>query len=343
MFYQLVQLQTLILCSVWMSATPTLTDWRRACPTFNWEWGTVAIVADQLYMRATEISTGEIWCTAPFFENISENPCPGMEHMDRFLLEIVWPDAPTLVCTAAEPDPALCPDPLPEGRLEWRGPYPLPTPEPAEPCILPAVDNSASIATAERYDFLAGRLAWWGVRIDPLDWQNRFDEQIRGAAVAARIPADLLKAMIAVESQFWPLWTGSTDEVGWLQLTAGGADTALRHNEQLFAYYCPQAIHPVRCLRGYDLLAGWEKEQVTWTLLADLSVEGVPTDAADDAAADLWTGAQVLRGFACYARELAPALDTWQAAVVLYNAGAGCLRPEGFCLEGQEYLEKVMR
>jgi len=196
------------------------------------------------------------------------------------------------------------------------------------------------MATTEKYDFLAGRLAWWGVRIDPLDWQNRFDEQIRGGATAAGVPADLLKAMIAAESQFWPLWTGTDGEVGWLQLTPDGADTALRHNEQLFVFYCPQAIHPLRCMKGYDLLAGWEKSQVRAVLLADLRVEGVPTDAAAMAAADLWTSAQVLRGFACYAQAITDA-EIWSTAAVLYNAGAGCLRPDGFCPQGLEYMERV--
>jgi hypothetical protein len=345
--YHLVHIQTLILCSLWISTPPTMQTWLTSCPQVNWDWGTVEFVDwDKFLMiRAVEIDTGITICQIPAYPNLDRTPCHGMTRMDKYRLELIWLDAATWLCTASQPEISSCAEPpvIQEGgRLEWRGPWTVSVPEPVIPCELPIVNNNISLATSEQYDFLTGRLAWWGVQISPLDWQNRFDEQIRGAAVSAGVPAVLLKSMIAAESQYWPLWTGDAGEVGWLQLTPEGADTALRHNEQLFGFYCPQAINPIRCFAGYDLLMGWEQSHVIATLMADLRVEGTPVDAADQAAADLWTSAQVLRGFACYAGEIAPGMDTWEAALVLYNAGAGCLATGSTCPEGQEYLRKLM-
>jgi hypothetical protein len=348
MFYQLIHYSTIVLCSLWISTTPTSAMWQQSCPAVNWQWSSVPAISGMapvdtwLQIQAVNIASGEVLCSVPAFPNLHKVPCPEITRLDEYRLDLVFLDAPHLVCTASSPDPNQCTD-IPDGRLEWRGPYQVDLPDPVIPCTLPPVNNGGDLTTYTNYDFLAGRLSWWGVNIDPFDWQNRFDEQIRGAADAAGVPARLLKMMIAAESQYWPLWTGDAGEVGWLQVTWSGADTALRHSEQLFERYCPRAIFAPRCYYGYDLLSSGEKSDVQAVLLADLRVEGVPTDAADMAASDLWISAQVLRGFACYGRELAPGRDAWETAAVLYNAGPACLLPDGFCPKGQEYLGKVMK
>lgn len=349
MFYQLIHYSTIVLCSLWISTTPTVATWQSSCPGVNWHWSSVPTISGMapvdtwLQIRAVNIATGETLCTVPAFPNLHKVPCSELVgKLDQYRLDLIFLDAPELICTARAPDDALCKD-IPAGRLEWKGPYQVDLPEPVIPCTLPPVDNKGDLTTAATYEFLAGRLAWWGVQISPLDWQNRFDEQIRGAGDAAGVPASLLKSMIAIESQFWPLWTGDAGEVGWLQVTWDGADTALRHSEQLFERYCPQAIFAPRCYYGYDMLSSGEKSDLQALLLADLRVEGVPTDAADQAASDLWTSAHILRAFACYGQQLAPARDTWETAAILYNAGAACLLPDGFCPKGQEYLGKVTR
>lgn len=346
MFYQLIHIQTVILCSLWISTAPTQADWVNNCPAVNWGWGALppitglADVDTWLLIRAVDLETGEIHCEVAAFHNLAQLPCGGMIPVDRYRLDMIFKDAPHLVCTAPAPDLSLCSE-IPEGVLEWRGPYPVYSPDPVAPCELPGVDNTMDLTTMDDYQLLGANLAWWGVRISPQDWQNRFDEQIRGAADAARIPADLLKSMIAAESQFWPLWSGDAGEIGWLQVTREGLDTALRYSPELFDKYCSQAIDIYRCFGGYELLRSWEKGAIQEVILADLQVSGVPTDAAAQAADDLWISAMVLRGFACYAMVLAPDLDTWDAAVVLYNAGESCLVPGGYCEKGKDYLIKV--
>jgi len=333
--FLLLALPTAPACTLWLSAPPTQADLRAACPL------NIMAPLEWYEYRAAD------GCTSPLAGDWLCAPVPGQVE--------VWLTSPVHACTIWTDSPSLsgedvrasCPDRWADwqaGRLEVRGPFPIqPEPEPAPTCILPPVNNSGSLATAEEYEFLAGRLSWWGMwAVTPLDWQNRFDEQIRGAADAAGVPARLLKSMIAVESQFWPLWTGDAGEAGWLQVTWAGADIALRHNEHLFWYYCQQALHAPECQRGYDLLAGWQKTQVQAALVADLTVTGTPLQAAEAAASDLWTSAQILRGFACWGRALQPDGDAWSVAAVLYNAGQACLLPEGFCQAGEAYLRKVL-
>ena len=239
-----------------------------------------------------------------------------------------------------------CPEWLDEyrsGVLEIRGPFELrPQVQEETACTLPQVDNSAPLATSVDYQFLAGRLAWWGIDISPLDWQNRFDEKIRGAADSAGVPAQLLKAMLADESQFWPLWTGDAGEQGWMQLTWAGADTALRHDPELFQKYCTLALWLPSCT-SYDLLTGDQKLRVQSALLADLAVSGTPLQVADQAADDLWIDAHILKSFACETQELYPDRDVWKTAAVLYNAGNGCIVGDVICPAGLKYLEEVMR
>ena len=255
----------------------------------------------------------------------------------------VWLDRPQIYLPDIK---SQCPDLVTsylDGTLEIRGPFEIHPPVPAETaCTLPQVRNSVPLATSASYEFLAGRLAWWGIDISPLDWQNRWDEQIRGAADSAGVPAPLLKAMLADESQFWPLWTGDAGEAGWMQLTWDGVDTALRHDPDLFTKYCTLAIWQPYCT-GYDLLTGDQKLRVQAALVADLAVSGTPLQVADQAADDLWIYAHVLRAYACEAAELYPDRDVWQSAAVLYNAGTACIQSGVICPQGQKYLSEVMR
>jgi hypothetical protein len=241
---------------------------------------------------------------------------------------------------------AQCPDWLDAytaGMLEIRGPFALSPQVPEETaCTLPQVDNSAPLTTSADYQFLQGRLDWWGIDISAADWQNRFDGKLRGAADAAQVPAPLLKAMLANESQFWPLWTGSTGEQGWLQVTWAGADTALRHDPELFNLYCVRALWLPSCT-AYDLLTADQKLRAQSAFLADLAVSGTPLEVADQAADDLWIYAHVLRAYACQAVELYPERDAWQTAAVIYNAGSACIQGGVICSQGQKYLDEVER
>lgn len=303
--------------------------------------------------RAIDLRTGETVC-ARLASELPDLTCD-LWPLDNYLLRVYEPGYQEQFCWATLSHVGL-PEPremdqcdknalaaLQNGQATWKlmTSGPQGTPElPAATCTLPQVNNTSPLATDNDYQFLAGRLVWWGVYISAADWQNRFDKQIRGAADAAGVPATLLKAMIAQESQFWPLWTGTDGEVGWMQLTQDGADTALRQDPDLFERYCPRAIWGNYCT-SYELLTMAQRRLVQAELVNDLRVVGTPIEAASMATDDLWIDAHILRAFACQAQALYPGQDVWQTAAVIYNAGPGCIQGGVICQAGQDYLDFI--
>jgi hypothetical protein len=347
-FFLLLAPPTLPACVLWIDHPPVSNDYTPpVCPLkimLGWDWY-------ELHLIGVD---GQILCEWPVNNgDLMTIPCEPVP-ANNYHIEVWLKRNVATGCNlrteqpvyAVEDIAAQCPDWLDEfqtGTLEIRGPFEIRPQVPAVPaCTLPQVDNSAPIATNIDYQFLAGRLAWWGINLSVYEWQNRFDEQIRGASDAAGVPAALLKAMLADESQFWPLWTGDLGEMGWMQLTWDGADTALRHDPELFAHYCPRAIWGDYCT-GYDLLTIDQRYRIRLVLVADLRVTGAPLDAALMAADDLWTYAHILRAYACQAAALYPQRDVWQSAAVLYNAGTACIQGDVICPQGQKYLEEVMK
>ena len=329
-------------CVLWINHPPVSNDFLPpVCPVMDW---------DLYNLRAISPNGGTI-CQWPASDSLEKIPCAALLPLNDYHIE-VWLNQPMWVCNIWSDKPEItitdmanqCPD----WQYRWneltvQGPFEIHAPEPAvNACTLPQVGNSAPLSTNISYEFLSGRLQWWGLDITAADWQNRFDEKIRGAAVAASVPAPLLKAMLANESQFWPMWTGDKGEQGWMQLTWDGADTALRHDPELFQKYCPQAIWLPYCT-GYDLLTDEQRTMVKNVLLGDLVVTGTPLQVADQAADDLWIYAHVLRAYACQAAELYPDRDVWQSAAVIYNAGTACIKGGVVCPQGQKYLDEVMK
>jgi hypothetical protein len=332
-------------CVLWLDRPPLVSDYYPpACPLdlmLPWDNYNLHLVGQD----------GVLLCEWAAADQLTQVPC--QPATSRSYIIEVWLNGPMFACNLWLRDPEYSIEDITEQCSEWQdeflageltilGPWEVSPPEPVAPaCTLPQVDNSQPIGTSEDYQFLAGRLAWWGIHIPAWEWQNRFDEQIRGAADVAGVPASLLKGMLANESQFWPMWTGDAGEVGWLQLTWDGADNALRNDPELFSRYCQLAIWPMYCT-GYDILTSEQRYAVRSELLADLAVTGTPVDAADQAAEDMWIYAHVLRAYACQASTLYPERDVWQTAAVLYNAGAGCIQGEVICSQGRTYLDNVM-
>jgi hypothetical protein len=293
---------------------------------------------------------GDTLCEWPASLSLTDIPC-ALSPSNNYHIE-VWANIKEFICGITTDTQTLTRDIVmaqcpgwedKRNQIEVRGPYKIqPTSTPAPPCQLPVVNNSQPIATNINYEFLSGRLTWWGVDASAGEWQNNFDNQIRDAANQAGIPAGLLKSMIAVESQFWPLWTGDKKEVGWLQVTPDGADTALRNDPELFQHYCKLSIWDYLCT-GYDVLTDNQRYLIRAQLLADLIVTGPPEQAVKLAAGDLWTYAHVIRGYACMGQSLYPERDVWQSAAIIYNAGVMCISGDEICPAGSKYLTEVMR
>jgi hypothetical protein len=335
------------ICSLWISQPLTPAALVQACGAWP--------LANIEYMAWRGVSAADGYSILCPEQPASELPAvdcaarPG-----EYRIDIIWPDFNQVInhsVTVEHPGPPTDTEVLaqsPESYRQWKtGKLTLELvatsqPEAATPqCRLPTPDNHTSLATHAAYEFLAGRLTWYALPGTQEDWQNQWDDNIRGAADAASVPAELLKRIMAQESQFWPSWTGDRGEVGLIQLTDDGADTALRFSLPLFERYCPRAIYPGRC-GSYDLLTGWERSHVRAVLLVDLTLTGHPLDAAQKVRTDLWTYAQVLAGTYCHVAAITGAAPAWETVAAVYHAGGSCLQPDGsLCAAGAQYLEQI--
>ncbi len=110
----------------------------------------------------------------------------------------------------------------------------------------------AALTTTTSYELLAGHLLRAGIaggaacpsgglntdgspngcglevaRLAVNDWQNRYNAAILASSTAQNLPPKVLKALIAVESQFWPGASWERGEIGLAQMTELGTDAVL--------------------------------------------------------------------------------------------------------------------
>ena len=146
--------------------------------------------------------------------------------------------------------------------------------------------------TASRYDLLAGRLLvsgfvegsrngggvalserspnGCGVALSApavIEWQNQYNEAIVDASGRLELPPRLVKAVIAVESQFWPGSDWGKGEIGLGQLTDAGADMLLAWRPEVYRNICSQVYGSESCESAYVDLEPWERAAVRGKLL----------------------------------------------------------------------------
>ncbi len=142
-----------------------------------------------------------------------------------------------------------------------------------------------------------------------ITWQNQFNDDIYKAAAAYHVPARMIKRIIAVESQYWPVWTNARGETGMLQISRAGADVLLRYDGTLDPEY-PR--------RPADAQY-WKRLEVLQVLAcAGCSV----SDAVRHMHVTIPIYARLLAAYRCRAVEINPALsgtDAWRQAVADYN------------------------
>ncbi len=180
------------------------------------------------------------------------------------------------------------------------------------------------------------------LRAAPLveEWQNQFDQTIIESSQRNNVPAMLIKRIFGRESQFWPGIYARKDEVGFGQMTDGGADTLLMWNPVFFQEFCREVFFPSVCSKGYFSLRPYEKSVIRGALLTrvnascrncvrriDFKQAQFSVDVfASSLVANCKQADQVLynltgkpSGFS------ASYIDLWKFTLVNYNAGAGCL------------------
>lgn len=144
--------------------------------------------------------------------------------------------------------------------------------------------KSGDLYSANRLDILAGHLLFtgfvdgsrcsgWGLTADGspngcgvevaqpavVEWQNQFNEAIIQTSNNLSLPSRIVKAVISVESQFWPGSDWARGEVGLGQLTNAGADMILTWRPRVYSNVCSQVYSSENCLRHYlDLDPGMQ-------------------------------------------------------------------------------------
>ncbi len=173
-----------------------------------------------------------------------------------------------------------------------------------------------------------------------LEWQNQFDEAILDASRSSQIPASLVKAVIAQESQFWPGSIVDRGEYGLGHLTEQGADNTLLWNKEFYNAYCPKVLGNAYCGQGYSHQSEYRSSLLRGSLLASVDADcsdcerGVDLDVAREGIQLLPETlkaycAQTGRMVANVTRE-APGrgttyVDMWELALASYAAGSGCV------------------
>ena len=128
--------------------------------------------------------------------------------------------------------------------------------------------------------------------------------------------ARLIKRIIAVESQYWPLWSNVRGEAGMLQVSQNGADVLLRYDGELDPAYPKRPVD-----QQY-----WRRLEV----LRILACAGCTlTQAVEHMHLTIPIYARMLAAYRCRAVEINPALsgaDAWRQAVIDYNGSQDYLR-----------------
>lgn len=268
LFYLVLLPRESLVCSLWVAQPPTPEQISAACGPVDLDKLTVKIINIQngalwCEKNGSAVYAPDIACDLKGISLDNFRLEVYRADPETALCSVTTPNNPPQLADIR----AACPPEAIEAYLAGRAVIryidqvePAPTPAPA-PVALPVGPGlydqpaaAADLATQTAYSWLAGRLIWYGYvtpdcdgysGLDPLslhangcgmqaaaplvlEWQNRFDAEIYAAALAANVPARLLKRIIAAESQFWPWPAGQAGEIGLAQITPAAADQYLR-------------------------------------------------------------------------------------------------------------------
>jgi hypothetical protein len=355
-----------VICSLWISNSPTVETMRAACP---WPLPDV----DKLQMQAIDLLSGKVACGRPASE-LPELRCE-LHPLDAYRLDIVYPDFQNYICAIKVPHDgqpstdeiaSQCPQAPADYVLTFSGQEEQ-APA-AAGCALPGLTpvditpDPTGLVTSYRLQYLAGRLLWYGIvkpdcdgwsGIDPstgmatecgmdsalasvIAWQNALNDKLWEAGLTHSVPPMVMKRILLQESQLWPLAVGRDGERGMMQLTDAGADLVLRSSRDIYFTYCDRSIYPSRCAtHTYDTLTDAERSALRAALLASLDTgQMLPVIAIHAFDANLF--AQMLAGVYC-----AIPSPTWDRVIAAWNAGYSCVAGPEICLAGKKYVDKT--
>ena len=267
------------------------------------------------------------------------------------------------------------------------------------PDWLMLADENMDLATTNRYDILAARLLSTG-RVDgsacpgnglnpdgsanacglelssgPVTtWQNQFDPDILFSARSTQLPPKIIKAVIAVESQFWPMADWISGEVGLGQMTGYGADLVLAWRSTYYQSICRQAFGEFGCTKPYQSLDLSTQYRLRGMVLKEIDATcsncpgGMDIEKGKQAVLVL---AETLKASCLQSAriiyletgkipsQLMSYEDFWRLVLANYQAGAGCVyqalhrtaNPNNWnsiaanfssgCVSGADYIRRI--
>jgi hypothetical protein len=259
--------------------------------------------------------------------------------------------------------------------------------------------ENADLATQNRYDLLAGQLLKHNVvdgsscpsnGLNPdgspnacglqvsqdlvTIWQNQYDRPLKEEAHRLSLPPLVLKAVIAVESQFWPGADWNRGEIGLGQMTEFGADLVLAWRPAVYQNVCRQVYSENGCSLAYLFQDVQTQRLLRGRLLSNLDatcpsctggVDPKKGEAAVSVLAEALSAscAQSARTITVATGHTPASLmsyeDFWRFALANYHSGSGCMYealrrtgnpsnwpgissgfPRG-CLSGSAYVRRV--
>jgi hypothetical protein len=171
-------------------------------------------------------------------------------------------------------------------------------------------------------------------------WQNRFDTHILQVAQESGVPGQLMKNIIAQESQFWPGPYLAGHEHGLSQITEMGADAVLFWNPDFYDKFCPTMLSDYECQKPYTQLDVYNQMLLRGALAVQAGAScpdcpyGIDLEKIDFGI-DLLAQAllanceqisQIL--FDVTGRdpgEVSDYVNLWRLVLANYNAGSGCV------------------
>jgi hypothetical protein len=164
-------------------------------------------------------------------------------------------------------------------------------------------------------------------------WQNHYDTQILNAALVNEVPARLLKAVIARETQFWPR-ADTPYELGLGRVTANGADLLLNWNVDFFVSLCTNMYSRSECAAGFSSLTNQQKIILRAKTLAAVGTSDEINLIAAILRASSAQVVQLIKNVTGNdVASVVPTLeDMWAMSIGNYHSGSGCI---GFALESQ--------
>jgi hypothetical protein len=230
--------------------------------------------------------------------------------------------------------------------------------------LMPSEKNM-DLATTNRYDYLSAKLLFAGLvdgstcpanglnldgsangcglelasnQVDT--WQNQFDPLILAYSQTNEVPPKVVKAVIAVESQFWPVGDLAKGEVGMGQMTEAGADLVLRWRPEYYQNICRQAFGEKGCDSAFPFLDASTQRLLQGMVLKEIDASsprspgGIDLDKAKHAINVLTETLNASCLQSTRIIELATGKspvaiisyeDYWRFVLANYHAGAGCM------------------